>query len=591
MSGIKFRSIFLRSIFLLVVGGFASNANAFSPILNFSDLITGPDTGLGDAKGSGVIVTVWGQNLGSSQGSSAIEYCDSASTCRSGYVYYWKNADGTLPGGPANLYESHRMQEVAFSIPDSATGAGEIKVTVDGKESTLPFTVRPGGIYHAKSTGTGTGDGSWSKPFATVDGFLDNTGAGDTLYLHDIDEGQFGKVRTWYDNRGVKATEANHFAFIAYPGERPINRGQQNIQFYNSSGLVTSKITVYSSNCRDETLKDCPIENKSDGIIPGAWGRVIGNEVTDIPGGYCATGQSGAISGGGANIEGAKIYGNYVHDYGCPNTSKLHHTTYFTIRDNSNDRQIKAWELGWNYLKNNHPKNGLHNYDENSGSGSECGDMTTDLLIHDNVIIDQAGAGIHEAAGCWTQDTYIYNNVIIRSGRASDVDCTSSCGKAGMGIHIGNGDGDDYVFNNIVYNWDPENLSDQGEKTACIYIQDTDSAYHINDNICYNDRDEFLVTGKGVTKAVGQNNIWHYAGSGTPANMSVPGWDSGAITTDPLLTLTGSKFSINSSSPAIGKSTASIQRDIYGMDRLPGAEIGAVELTNRPNPPSSISVQ
>jgi hypothetical protein len=586
MSGMIF-----RSILIFFIGISASNAYA-NPILNFSDLISGPDTGLGDGKGSGVIVTVWGQNLGSIQGNSSIEYCDSTSTCRSGYVYYWKNADGKLPGGPANLYESHRMQEIAFSIPDSAAGAGTIKVTVNGMESTLPFTVRPGGIYHVKSSGTGTGDGSWSKPFATVDGFLENTGAGDTAYLHDIDEGEFGKYRTWYDNRGVKATDANHFAFVAYPGERPINRGQQNIQFYNSSGLVTSKITVYSSNCRDESLKDCPVENKSDGIIPGAWGRVIGNEVTDIPGGYCATGQSGAISGGGANIEGAKIFGNYIHDYGCPNTSKLHHTTYFTIRDNSGDRQIKAWEIGWNYLKDNHPKMGIHNYDENSGSGSECGDMTTDLLIHDNVIVDQGGAGISEGAGCWTQDTYIYNNVLIRTGKASDVDCTSNCGQSGAGIFLGGGSGDDYVYNNIIYNWDPDNLSNQGESTACIYLKSRDvSTHHINDNICYNDRDEYFVTGNGVDFAVGNNNIWYFAGSGSPSNMKVPGWDSGAIISDPLLTLSGSRVSVHHGSLAIGKSSTSLQRDIYGMARLPGAEIGAVEFILRPKPPSNITVQ
>ena len=96
----------------------------------FSDLISGPSTGLGDSVGSGVIVTVWGYNLGSTQGTSTALFTDSASTERSCEVYYWKNADGLLPGAPANLYESHGMQEVAFSIPASAIGAGTIRLLI-----------------------------------------------------------------------------------------------------------------------------------------------------------------------------------------------------------------------------------------------------------------------------------------------------------------------------------------------------------------------------------------------------------------------------------------------------------------------------
>ena len=75
----------------------AHGGSGSSPRLNFSDLISGPGVGLGDELGSGVVVTVWGQFLGASQGTSSIEYCDSTATCRSGHVYYWKNADGTLP--------------------------------------------------------------------------------------------------------------------------------------------------------------------------------------------------------------------------------------------------------------------------------------------------------------------------------------------------------------------------------------------------------------------------------------------------------------------------------------------------------------
>ena len=52
---------------------FALAGLAFAePVLYFSDLTSGPKTGLGDGKGSGAIVTVWGRNLGNSQGTSEV---------------------------------------------------------------------------------------------------------------------------------------------------------------------------------------------------------------------------------------------------------------------------------------------------------------------------------------------------------------------------------------------------------------------------------------------------------------------------------------------------------------------------------------
>lgn len=49
----------LRIIFLLLIAN--SSGFAIASKLNFSDIITGPSTGLGDTKGVGAIVTIWGQ--------------------------------------------------------------------------------------------------------------------------------------------------------------------------------------------------------------------------------------------------------------------------------------------------------------------------------------------------------------------------------------------------------------------------------------------------------------------------------------------------------------------------------------------------
>ena len=124
--------------FVILVNLMGVPCFAMAPLLYFSDLVNGPKSGLGDGLGDGAIVTAWGVNLGSVQNSSKIYLKDSAGAIiEMAHTYYWKNADGILPGGPADLYTTHKMQEVAFSIPSAAAvGAGKIYVEVGGEKET-----------------------------------------------------------------------------------------------------------------------------------------------------------------------------------------------------------------------------------------------------------------------------------------------------------------------------------------------------------------------------------------------------------------------------------------------------------------------
>ena len=141
-------------------------AAAEKPLLNFTDLSNGPAVGVQDGQGSGAIVTLWGQNLGGNQGSSKIYFVDAKGVTRPvAHHYYWQNANGQLPGGPANLYESQMMQEVAVSLPDSSAGKGELYAVVAGLQSNrLPFTVREGAIYHVRPNGNNAAAGSFQQP-------------------------------------------------------------------------------------------------------------------------------------------------------------------------------------------------------------------------------------------------------------------------------------------------------------------------------------------------------------------------------------------------------------------------------------------
>ena len=552
-------------------------AASTAPYLAFSDLITGPDTGLGDGNGSGVIVTVWGFNLGSSQGSSTIQYRDSTNTARNGHVYYWKNADGVLPSGPANLYESHGMQEIAFSIPDSAVGAGTIEVTVDGDTSTLPFTVRAGGIYHVMPTGNDTtGDGSFASPWLTVGHGDATVGAGDTLYIHNVDTGAFDVRRGIYNNRGFSATEANQMAYVSFPNTRPTVSGHQNIYHYQTKGIVVSKYMVYSSTCSDETLTNCATSGGSDGIVATDHGRVIGNAVTDIAGG-CATGQAGAITTGAEKVSNAKIFGNYIYDYGCINTNDLHHTTYITLRDNDLDRTYVAPELAYNYLKNNRPKNGIHFFDENAGSGTECGQFNSTISVHDNVIVDQGSAGIFVESNCgWTNDMDIYNNVLVNTGLGSD----NGTKMFGSAVVLRNGvDGLIRFFNNTIYEWDRENYTDTQQ--SCVSIPETNEAFTLqfNDNVCYGltDKPFFTITDVAMNDNVSGSGNAFYTTAGTQVRAVVPSWDLSAITADPLLTLLGSKITVGGGSPLINQSSTTVARGIYGAVRGATSNVGAIQ--------------
>ena len=596
-----------------------------APKLNFTDLISGPDTGLGDGKGSGVVVTIWGQGLGSDRKSSTITFTDSeGKTSAPAHIYYWKNADGQLPGGPANLFASHKMQEVAFSIPNMATGAGTIRIKVNGETSNaLPFTIRGGAVYHVKTSGNdGSGTGTYSKPWKTINKAFDSiTAAGSTIYVHDsistVDYSKKTGAIYWNDGAASSGL-SNQYGVIAFPDSQPRAEGLSGFQNYKTAGQVVSKFAVFASEC-EEDANHQPIncskiaQDKSVGIEPSAYGRAVGNTITDAPG-NCADSQQGAISAGANNgqdrVSGYQILGNEVYEYGCEGTSKFHHTTYISIRSGDLNLQIPAWRFGWNYLHDNHAKNGIHMYDENF-NGLECGSPVGDLIINDNVVVNQGGAGINIGANCpWNNDFQVYNNVLINVGLPADwdnVDPNTSFGANTNGIAIKDGSpsngglfGTVNLFNNTIIGWDPRRIDDQAG--GCIGLQGGGDHVTIitKSNVCITDIDaaflQLSYDAAGQADNIsGSNNAWYYSGS-SPKHAIKPSWDNSAITSNPLVRVTGSKDSrleVQSNSPLVGKLNSNVSHDIYGNARQSDGEIGAVEYftSRKPKSPTNVSVK
>lgn len=601
--------------------------NLNSGVIAFQDFISGPATGVNDGTGSGQIVTIWGW-FGATQGANTVEYCDSFNTCRSAPVYYWKNADGTLPGGPANLYESHGLQEVAISIPaGSAQGDGNIKFTIGGNPYLAPFRVRDGGIYFVASTGSDSNDGSWSSPFLTIEHALDSTPAGMTVYALDVGAG-FVTGTTAIDDRGIyvasakpNSTAANQFGIAAYPGYQPLIIGKEGIQGYQQDAMIVSKLDIQTGNTA-EAANGQPGTSlgtgPSFGIKSSAYGRAIGNRITDAPG-LCTSKTQGAIFGDADSrdqVTDFRMYGNEVYGYGCPGSDKLHHTTYFTLRTapdagGPQDFQTTPPWLGFNYLHENWTKNGIHFYDEDLN----CGDFTRPPFIHDNVVINQAGAGLYYGtSGCdRTEDAHFFNNIVMNAGLPVEwngLDPMTYDGHDGNGMTVwdsGFVGSTIYFYNNLIVGWD---IYDTGSGSGCFGYRGTSdgSTVQLNDNICIAmwDRDFIGFPNNATNKTdnvYGSGNVFYYVGTNanytppavfnntapaltyptnpaSPSNATTPTEPnlSGHITTDPLISFSGSQVSVGVGSPVIDAVTGGVLlRDIYGAVRANPYNAGPVE--------------
>lgn len=417
-------------------------------VMRFTDLINGPATGLGDGLGSGVIVTIWGQGFGESQGD--VFFTDSLGVERpAAHIYYWKRADGQLPGGPADLWRSHLMYEVAFSIPaGSADGLGSIRIRKAGggaySINTLPFTVRAGRILWmttAELGGDNANPGTFAQPKRFVNGgdssakngLGNGMQAGDTVYSRgaiDRPLSEWG-ISDGYNQYAMfirnptDGTKENPAMIVSYPGFHGQVIGNQrgfNCFGARGVGLCKYKIEVGNIPTSETTITNDPYYNCH--IVSTYQGSYVGNALTDKAG-FCSTGQAAAISAGGNNCDSIRVLGNWLHDIGCDGTSHYHHTTYFTVRAAS-QKNVQAWRFAFNFLENCKAKYGYHAYDQVLGSSpgnDDSGNVVGTLDVSNNVFYRQKGSAIsiHTLEDnwdlpIWTCDAFISNNVMIECG-------------------------------------------------------------------------------------------------------------------------------------------------------------------------------
>jgi hypothetical protein len=548
------------------------------PTLHFSDIVSGPKTGNtdGQATDHGSMVTIWGNNLGSSQGNSKVYFRDFQNNIHeAAHIYYWTDANGQ-EGGPADLYTSHKMQEIAFSIPSTATdGLGKIYVEINGQNSNeLNFTVRDGNIYFVKPAldgGDDSNNGLWNSPWEDLQNTVDRVQEGDIIYAYDITQvGSAGVLII----RGVSGSLDNPIALITYPGSKTTltatNVGYAwGIANHNKveEHWVFSKLTV-----------------RADGQPISAFNylRAIGNDLSDQ---NCAESQAGVFSTSEWNCNKNIMFGNYIHDFGCGSTSNLQHTTYFSNRHFSGqDNNCEAFDFGWNYLTNNEARAGIHIYDE-----GWCGSWDGIVKIHDNVIENQVGAGIDFNVGCsvgWEMEIYahVYNNIFVNAGLAQsdgDQNCPAVVLQTWQASSDAGLEGFVKFYNNIFYGFGEPSSTETGDRVFLMArnlhsLGNNFDFYWLNNIVVdTNDFEYFYNPGVQywVDPIISSNNIWYSLG-----DQSSPSWDTNAINSNPLFVDPQNlDFSLQDGSPAYGAASD-------------GGDIGATKCFNENREPSNDNV-
>lgn len=607
----RLKTTLLLIIFAIGIFCFAETTYAASPVLNFSDLIDGPKSGLNDGLGQGAIVTIWGNNLGSTQGNSKVYFKDSTETSReAAYVYEWTNATQHA-GHPADLYTYHKMQDIMFSIPSgSADGAGKIYVEVNSiKSNELDFTVRSGNIYFVKATGNNGNTGTWNYPWSSPDYYTTNTGGGSALAgsICYVLGGTWTNPLVIGTNGPLQGTKENPYAIVAYPGQNVIVNSSESYNFasfYSDDWAWTISKFKLTGTC---------------GIAGSVkWGRYIGLEITDHPTLPNIPNQTGGFLSGGSNNpsdpahsihnDGIIAYGIYMHDYAKGNTNSQQHTFYMSNRIGYS---IEPFDIGWCYLKDNQSNHGIHVYDEGI-----CGGWTGTCKIHNNVVVGQRGAGIDIGGGCaqgwgpWNNTFEVYNNTLIDCGRGPAFS-TGQCPEIAMGFGgnafagFDNAGYDIKVYNNTIYGWGANPGEDEGQipSIGALSLNADFGTFDFKNNIIMDTKDKDFYVDQGVDPTYYSNNLWYNGGDGSPAGP--PSWDTNPITSDPLfINPSLNNFQLQSASPAINAGTSSvssiISKDFLGISRPQGSgyDIGAFEYdegavadTVTPGVPNGLSVR
>jgi hypothetical protein len=425
---------------------FSSGFESAAPIVLYTDLLSGPNTG--GENNHGVYLSIFGKNFGNEGlGSSLKVYLNGSE------VAAYKSL-GTSRGR-ADIQQLSVQLGALGGAPAGVPLA--IKVIANGLASNTDhsFTIHPGRIFYVDSsngvdTATNTG-GGFSDPFRTVQkpagvstsfnfvsasvgGAWGRLQAGDVLVLRGGDYTTIGFGGTQANQLGyflqtlnksgcplgnvcaqggasAGGTGSGPITIMGYPGEtafiKRINtQGNNNFGGGISSADSARQQAGYGarftiSNLRIEagfTDGAINVQRAEDNPLGAHW-RVINNELTTTSCNTSTLCRAGAISGSGVGNVWLGNYGHDIYDVPDANTSLENHGVYIGGGG--------SFEIAYNVFADVYGGNGIQ-------VQSFSNVPLSSLRIHHNLIRNLGKHGLNFAAGVGN-GVVVWNNLIVDS--------------------------------------------------------------------------------------------------------------------------------------------------------------------------------
>jgi hypothetical protein len=513
------------SVCLALIGSVAltcqSQAQSQPPRIFYTDITSGPSSG--GQNGQGAFITIYGNNFGSTRGTSVVTLNGAA-----GVSYpFWTNTKVTVQIG-------------------SAAASGNLVVKVGGASSNgVAFTVRAGRIYFVSTSGNDSNSGSYSSPWATLLKARTQATAGDIVYaLNGVQ--QTGADLTSASLAVSKSgTSTSPIAFIAYPNAK-VTIGTTTGQTYGIRSASTSWIVLAGMTVRG-ALTAVDLTSSYN------W-RIVGNDIS-CPNG---SGVGGCVDG--SAVGGSKVYGNNVHDTGSTSSSNISQYSGLNFVNTS------SLDVGWNTVGNTR---GCDAVKVRSSSQLNYG-----VKIHDNSVHDARCSGVVVGNMDTTKGTVkVYNNVLARTGTGPAPGGVES--EAYAGVYVANSSDGVLITNNTLYDCGARKNTNSG----CVL---TDSSATLQDNILYGTTGERYVALGSSRTPTGNNNLCYGTGSACPSSLTASISANPLFTS-----ISTGDYRLQTGSPAIDKGVSTgTGLDMVGTARPKGAayDIGAYEAVSTSGP-------
>lgn len=564
-------------------------AAAEKPVVFYTDIIAGPNTG--GENGKGAYLSIFGKNFGTNLAAVKV-FVGAGEVAR--YVSL-----GASMGRPD-------VQQLSVQIGPAAT-SGNIKVLVNGVEGNTTehsFTVRTGDFYYVSLTGNNsTGQvNDIAHPYRTVNYVmaLPEFQAGDFMVLRGgnyiLSSGNEGLYNGRWMNvgRGSSSTDrsgtsdTNAITVYGYPGEL-VNIDWGTYTAREAAGIKNAiPVNYYVFANMQFDLKNSgsaalELGSYTDRNVYITSPRMVNLRVT----GGMANAEQYVNSVYIQRAENFKLYGMDIGNQSKSAWSNLRsHMIYVSHAYTNGD-------MGWNYIHDNAYGRAALQIAGDAGGGSpylhgpgECWGYNTNVRVHDSLFRNLPQEAILTNLGSF--EVFIYNNVIINGNTRGTADASPIAlrgDEANSGSY--------YLYNNTVYT----NMT-QGGLFELGLASTWPKLIVMYNNVFYGKSSSgsnyYQVASSSFdpnTKIIANNNLWY--GSSKP----LPAWEGdSSYSEDPQFLnpeLGDFRTQLTSKTVGGGNSLVSslVKRDYNGLLRTGLYDIGAVRRLDKVLPSAPLNLR